>query len=129
MKKILSIAACALLVGISATTASAADTESNQDGNTVTIGVTHVTGATSDFTFTTSPNVKIKAKTSATSYAAKSANDKTDADNGMVYGIVAGTPGYAQRQKTSAEDGKGPSDVSSATALDDQEWQWMGASS
>jgi len=126
MKKILSIAACALLVGISATTAFAA--ESTQSGNTVTIPVS-ISGATSDFTYTTSPNVKIKAKTSATSYAAKSANDKTDADNGMVYGVVAGNPGYAQRQKTSAEANAGPSDVTNESTLDSETWQWMGASS
>ncbi len=128
MKKILSIAACALLVGISAT-AAFATTTSSQSGNTVTISVGNVTGASSAFTYTTSPNVQIKAKTSATSYAAKSANTNTDADNGMVYGVVAGNPGYAQRQKTSAEANTGPSDVTDESTLDSETWQWMGASS
>ena len=95
------------------------------NGTTSAITNTNGTMGGPSLTYNVSPSVEMSVTTSASDYAITSANTKTGTDNGMEYGVLATTTGYAQRQKTTAKD-SGPAATSSATALPGSSWHWMG---
>lgn len=109
------------------TTASMAGTTTLNSGNSTLTNNNGTMGGPA-LTYNTSPSVEISVTTSASDYAITSANTKTGTDNGMEYGVLATTTGYAQRQKTTAKD-SGPEATTSATALPGSSWHWMGGGS
>ncbi len=126
MKKYLVPIICAGFV-LLCTTASIADT-TTLNGSTSSITNTNGTMGGPSLTYNTSPSVEMSVTTSASDYSITSANTKTGADNGMEYGVLATTTGYAQRQKTT-DKGTGPAATTSATALPGSSWHWMGGGS
>ncbi len=98
--------------------------------NSSTSSITNTNGTMGgpSLTYNVSPSVEMSVTTSASDYAITSANTKTGTDNGMEYGVLATTTGYAQRQKTTAKD-SGPAATSSATDLPGSSWHWMGGGS
>ncbi|WP_456387856.1 hypothetical protein [Desulfolithobacter sp.] len=85
-----------------------------------------------DLTFTPSPNVSLQAYTTTTAYALTATNILTDANNGMVFGTLNSSSGYAQRQKTdtdvTAEKAPAPTSATALPTDADADWTWMGGS-
>ena len=126
MKKILTIM-FALMFMISPAVVFGAAQTLDSDNTTIGDG-SHANGGP-DLTFNVSPNVEMSVYVTTTDYAITSANTQTDTDNGMEYGVLSTSTGYAQRQK-STDKTEGPETVTSATSLPSGggTWAWMGGS-
>ena len=101
-----------------------AGTTSTQETGSVDITITVTATGLKDFTYKASPNVLMNADCSATNYAIESTNNLTDENNGMVYGTLATSSGFAQRAKIASEAYTPASEL----ALDAETWVWMGGS-
>jgi hypothetical protein len=100
-----------------------------QSDTTVTITST---GNEPDFEYDASPSVAVKIITDATAYAITTANmlTGTDQGNGLEFGTLSTSTGYAQREKTT-ESGtvwgtNGPEAPTAVDALPGSGWIWQG---
>lgn len=96
-------------------------------GAMLTLTVAGVTTTSTNLTYTPSPGVGLAVSTSATNFSMTSANSLTDNVNGMEYGTLSTSEGYAQRTKTTTVN-NGPAATTSATALPGASWGWVGGS-